>query len=160
RALAVALVGLVPGFITPDDTRADDKAPGVGEMVVGRSAKLPGALLHRGGKDKNWTIVKPSDPIHNEDLIVAVPGGAIDSKNNAVRLTLLADLARLSPYPVLESAVILHENPNADLDFTLDRGRVDITNRKTRGAAHVRVRFHKKFWDITLSAPKSRVALE
>jgi hypothetical protein len=59
----------------------------------------------------------------------------------------------------MESAVILHDNPDADLDFTLDRGRVEISNRrKDKEPAHVRVRFRKQVWDLTLD-PAGQVDL-
>src|SRR5947209_19154151 len=84
----------------------------------------------------------------------------LESKNGAVRLSLLADLDELSPFPVIEAAVALHPATDVDLDFTFDRGRVDLTNEKPRGAAKVRVRFSKQVWDLTLQEPGTRVALE
>jgi hypothetical protein len=56
--------------------------------------------------------------------------------------------------------VVLHNNSDFDLDFTLDRGRVDVTNEKSKGAAKVRVRFQDRYWDLTLTEPGTRVALE
>jgi hypothetical protein len=143
--------------------RADEPSSAAPESraVVGHAVKLPGALLHREGPDKGWHIVKPGSPVYSSDLIVGVPGGAIVAKDAQVRLSLLSDLARVSPYPVLESAVSLHTNPEKDLDLTLNRGRVDVTNLRTEGAAHIRVRFHgDAIWDLTLNQPKTRVAFE
>jgi hypothetical protein len=154
--LLLGLAAVVPGG---GQVRADDpKDASKPQTVVAKSTL--GALLHRQGPDHAWHLIKPREPIQSEDLIVAVPGGGLDSKDGAVHLSLLSDLARLSPYPVLESAVILHDNPEVDLDFTLDRGRVDLTNHKKKGPAHVRVRFRDQKWDLTLNEPKSRVALE
>ena len=38
---------------------------------------------------------------------------------------------------LLESAVVLHANPNFDLDLTLLRGRVYLRNNKDKGPAKV-----------------------
>jgi hypothetical protein len=148
------LLGLMTWLTCLDPARADEA------KVVAKAATLPGVILHRQGPEQAWRVVKPHESIQVDDLLVAFPGGPLDSKNGAVRLTLLSDLARVSHYPVLESAVILHENPDVDLDFTLVRGRVDLTNRRKEGPAHVRVRFRQETWELTLDEPKTRVALE
>ncbi len=124
--------------------------------IVGRAALITGVLLHR---DNNvWKPLAPQADIYADDLIVALPAGAINSKSKNVRLTLLSDLARVSPYPVFESAVQLHDS-NFDLDFTLDRGRVDITNIGRTGEAKVKIRFEKQSIELTLGE-KAKVAFE
>ena len=60
-------------------------------------------------------------------------------QENAVRLALLADLDRLSPYPIRESAVELLDDANVDLATRLDRGRVQFSNQKKTGTATIRV---------------------
>jgi hypothetical protein len=125
------------------------------KAVVGQAGAI-GALLHRD--NSMWRLITPAADIYSDDLIVAVPAGAITSKSRNVRLTLLSDLARTSPYPVYESAVVLH-NTELDLDFTLDRGRVDVTNVARMGEAKIRVRFQKQVWDLTLGE-KAKVAFE
>ena len=134
-------------------TRAVIKKMARGEGVVE-------AKLAREGPGKPWMVVKPGESLHSEDLIIAVPNGALSTRNNDVRLSLLSDLARLSPFPVLESAVILHDSTDKELDFTLDRGRVDVTNRKRAGAVRVRVRVRDQQFDLTLEEPRTRVAFE
>jgi hypothetical protein len=94
------------------------------------------------------------------DLLVGLPGAALATGKGAIRLSLLTDMDKLSPYPILEAAVVLHDTPGCDADFTLDRGRVDVTNMKEKGPAHVRIRFHDQVWDATLNEPGARVALE
>src|SRR5262249_27974147 len=42
----------------------------------------------------------------------------------------------------------------------LDRGRMDLVNRKDKGAARVRVHARKDTFDLTLAEPGARVALE
>jgi hypothetical protein len=126
------------------------------KAVVARAALLPGALLRRDGDA--WKPLLPQAEIYDGDLIVGFPAGLINSKDRNVRLVLLSDLARISPYPVLESAVILHET-DLDLDFTLDRGRVDLANMRRTGESKVRIRFQKQVWELTLGE-KARVAFE
>jgi hypothetical protein len=154
--LAICLSLLATSWSDPS-IRADE--PSGKRVVAGKAAALS-ALVRREGSDKPWMLVKPGEAILSEDLIIAVPNGALNSKSGDVRLSLLSDLARLSPYPVLESAVILRDSADKDLDFTLDRGRVDVTNRKRAGAAHVRVRVRNQQLDLTLEEPRTRVALE
>src|SRR5262245_26035376 len=86
-------------------------------VPVGKCVTPAGSLLYRQASGKAWQTLKPQDAVSSGDLLVALPGAALDSKNGAVRLALLSDLAQLSPYPVLESAVVVHENPAVDLDF-------------------------------------------
>jgi hypothetical protein len=161
RAVGLAcLLFLLPCLAIGGAGRADEPKTAAPREVVGK-ATLLSALLHREGADKTWRVIRPGAPIYSEDLIVAVPVGGVVSGRSNVRLQLLSDLARLSPYPVLESAVILHANPEVDLDFTLDRGRVDVAlPAKGKGPAKVRVQFHKQKWDLTLNEPGTRVALE
>jgi hypothetical protein len=156
--VAVVFISFAPLLIAaplaPDD-RPKESRKGA---VVG-TVRL-GVLLHRPQENGPWQALKPKEPVVSGDLIVGLPAGALDAKNGAVRLSLLSDLARVAPYPVLESAVVLHESTDADLDFTLDRGRVDVSNvQKEKRPAQVRVRFAHQSWDLTLEAPKTRVAL-
>ena len=56
--------------------------------------------------------------------------------------------------------VRLHDDSDVNLDFTLERGRVAVTNIKEKGPTKVRVRFHDQIWEATLTEPKTTVALE
>ncbi len=163
RAVALALnLGLLATLGDSIWVRADEPKAQTQERrtVVGRAARLS-ALLRREGPEKTWRLIKPTDPIYSDEMVVAIPHGAINSVTENIRLRLLSDLARLSPYPVLESAVVVHENPELDLDFTLDRGRVDVTiPPKKKAPAHVRVRFRNQKWDLTFAEPGTAVGLE
>ncbi len=161
RQSIVTLAAILGVFCSQRGLAAADAVSGLVQQkaIVGRAPIIPGGLLHREGENKSWHLIAPSADIYADDLIVAVPAGAIVPKSRNVRLTLLSDLARISPYPVFESAVILHDT-DLDLDFTLDRGRVDITNiRRDKGEAKIRVRFQKQVWDLTLG-DKAKVAFE
>jgi hypothetical protein len=61
--------------------------------------------------------------------------------------------------PILETAVKLHSAVDVDLDFTFLRGRVDLVNRKAKGAANVRIWGEKQALEIRLLEPGTRVAL-
>jgi hypothetical protein len=107
-----------------------------------------------------WKVAETAQPLRADELIVGFSGATLDSENGAVRLTMRGDLDRNSPYPIIENAVILHEPTDADLSFTIDRGRVDVVNRKSRGAAHVRLTVRDATWEILLLEPGTRAAFE
>jgi hypothetical protein len=69
-------------------------------------------------------------------------------------------LPEFSRIPVLESAVTLHVNPSFQADFTLDHGRVVLSNTRKEGPARIRLRFGDEAWDLTLADPTSEVAVE
>src|SRR5262249_2368891 len=69
------------------------------------------------------------------------------------------DLTGRELLPIIETALVLHETKE-DLELTLDRGRIDVTNIAKEGAAHVRVRIRDKAGDITLKSPGSRLGIE
>jgi hypothetical protein len=62
---------------------------------------------------------------------------------------------------LMESAVQLHQ-PEADfdLDLTLDRGRIFLSNHKTEGAVQVRLRFASEIWDMTLLEPGTEIGVD
>src|SRR6266567_4380184 len=127
---------------------------------VGKLATVKGTLFQREAPLAQWQPVAEQGPVYSHDMLVALPGGAVDSKNGAVRLTFQGDLDEKSPLPIVESAAILHSGPDADLDVTLDRGRIDVTTRREQGPSHVRLRFHHETWDVNLAEPGTRVAFE
>jgi hypothetical protein len=158
----VAVLALTLAVWPPVRAVAAAEKPDTGERrtTVAVCDTEAGTLLQREGSGKAWKVLKPKQDVYSRDLIVALPGAALDTKNGAIHLSLLSDLAGQSPYPVLESAVVLHDNPKVDLDFTLNRGRVDVTNRKDKGPAHVLVRFRDAAWELTLDEGGTEVALE
>jgi hypothetical protein len=127
---------------------------------VGRSVSEKAMLIRRAPSEQAWHLVDNQEALSNGDLILGLAGSSLDSQNGAVRLSFMGDLNNLSPYPIIESAVVLHANPDVDLDFTLDRGRVEVTNRKEKGAAHVRLGIRQETWDITLQEPGAAMAFE
>jgi hypothetical protein len=129
--------------------------------AVAKSASAKASIFRReGGFGKPWHLVDEKEGLPSGDLLLGLPLAAIDSANGAIHLTFLSDLDELSPYPVKENAIVLGDNAKVDLEFTLDRGRVDLINTKQKGAAIVRFHVRDAAWDLTLETPGTRVALE
>lgn len=149
---ATLAAALLAAWAAP--ARAADRQP------AGTCAGEDASIVRREAPGKPWQVVKHGEQLYTGDLLVGMPGAAIDSADGAVRLTLLSDPDQRSPYPVLEAAVVLHRSAGHDLDFTLDRGRVNLTDRKKEGPAKVRVRFHDQSWGVALEAPGAEVALQ
>ncbi|HEY7312863.1 MAG TPA: hypothetical protein VH643_26100 [Gemmataceae bacterium] len=157
RAALVAAMLCVPLVCKSADAQPAAAPP---SSVVARLVSPDGTVLKRGKPDQAWQIVEQNGELHADEMLIGLPGAAIETDKRAVRLTLLTDMDKTSPYPILEAAVSLHPSPDVDLDFTLDRGRVDITNIKEKGAARVRIRFHDQKWEATLTEPGTRVAMQ
>src|SRR5262245_16582091 len=64
-------------------------------------------ILSREASDKPWKALKKNVAVSSGDLLVGLPPAVIESKNHSVKLALLTDLDDSSPYPILESAVVL-----------------------------------------------------
>jgi hypothetical protein len=151
----LGLTILSPGFFRSQTSADETKTGNAGTCVSEK-----GSMLRRAGPDDEWKIVSQNDQLPAGDLIVGLPGAMLDSANGAVRVTLLADLDQNSPYPIKEAAVRLQSAPETDLALVLDRGRIDLANRKKDGPATVRVRVRNASWDIVLAEPGGEVALE
>jgi hypothetical protein len=146
--------------LTAPLTVSEDRGAQSEVQAAANCISAPGTIAVRRAGQAEWHPVMANEKLGPGDLLVGFPGASIDSENGAVRMTMLSDLDRNSPYPVIENAVILHAGEGADLNFTLDRGRVDVTNRKENGAARVHMRLRDDVWDLTLSDPGTRVAFE
>jgi hypothetical protein len=131
-------------------------------VTVGKSLSPTGALLSRAGIDRTWDVVAEKEAVASRDLLLALPGGraVVEPRPKSVHLTLWGNLPQLSAFPGLDSAVVLHDSRAYDLDFTLVRGRVLVTNRKDKGAARVWVRLPGQAWELSLAEPGDEAALE
>src|SRR5215471_3178682 len=118
-----------------------------------------GTILRREAPGKPWQIVAKDAELYNGDLLLGLPGASLKSKNGKVRLAFRPDMTGHAPLPILETTVVLHETKD-DLDFTLDRGRVDITNTAKEGAAKVRLHIRDKAPEVTLKEQGSRLGIE
>jgi len=120
---------------------------------------VDGALLAKTG-DMHWRSVKANDDVPAGALLVALPKAELASRNGAVGIHLLADIGQRGPFPVLESAVILHPAKDHDLNLTVDRGIVVLVNRKKKGAAKVCLGVRGQKWEVDLKSPGAKVAVE
>jgi hypothetical protein len=146
----------VVGFLAFAARSAADEAPPVAHRIG-----TEGLLVRRPAPDKDWQVVADKATVPADSLLVGGGGAPLETVNGAVRLTLTGDLNKLSPFPIIETAVKLHpEAKGVDLDFTLDRGRVDVTNLKTKGSATVRMHLLDKTGDFTLAEPGASVSIE
>src|SRR5262249_21683573 len=137
HSLRLAALGLILGLLSssfaefPGLQAADAPKPGGGKRpAVAKCVSAKASMLRREPGAKDWHVVAANEPLRIEDLLLGLPGAQLDSAKGGVRLTFQSDLDGLSPYAIVESAVVLHNNPNVDLEFVLDRGRVDLVNRK------------------------------
>jgi hypothetical protein len=130
-------------------------------VVVAKSTSPAGTFCARPAAGNVFSVLPDKDDLFASDLIVSMPGGTLSSKNGAVIVKSLGDFEAKPPLPILETAFSLTDpDKDTDLDMTLDRGRVDMTNAKKEGSATVRVRFWDQAWKIVLDSPNSRVAVE
>ena len=147
------LVLLAFGLYVPS-SQADDPP----REVAAKARSLAATFAARPAGTAGFKILPENADLFSSDLLVALPGAALESKNGAVAVKSLADYDGKSPLPALETAFTLNEAKDVDLDLTLDRGRVDLTSLKA--VATVRVRFWDQSWKISLDGKGTRVALE
>mgnify|MGYP001031295069 CR=1 FL=1 len=153
----VRVVGAVAGLVA---VAAGLSAQPEGGPVAATAASPAATFSARAPGTDLFKVVPDGAPLRAGDLLVCLPGAVARGANGAVTVTSLADYDNRSPLPSLETAFTLHEAKDADLDVTLDRGRLDLTNTKPAGAATVKVRFWEQVWTVTLDAPGTRVAFE
>jgi hypothetical protein len=160
-ALAVFFLGAAAHAPTAAGVGQGLARPAGWPVVVAQFQSPPGTLLGRVSPQVPWVALPPAYGVFDNTSLLALPGsrGTVQAKK-AVRLSLLGALPDASGMPVLESAVIMSPKPAADLDITLDRGRVLLANAKPTGAAAIRVRFLDQTWDLTLAEAGTQVALE
>jgi hypothetical protein len=126
--------------------------------AAGKLESAKGTLVRREAPEAKWQVVDAGGEVPAGNLLVGLPGAVVVGKGGAVALEFQTDFD--SPLPVLECALTLNPSPDSDLDVTLDRGRVDLTNRKSAGAARVRLHAHGETWHVTLTEPGAALALE
>jgi hypothetical protein len=120
----------------------------------------PPAILLREGPDKPWQFTKDKDPLYPGAEILGGLGATVESADGAVQARFLGNLAKLSPFPILESSIVFQEARDADLAFEMVRGRIDVINHKKSGPAKVKVTVRGKTGEITLMEPGARLVIE
>jgi hypothetical protein len=149
-------------MLTGPWAKADDKGSGSEEkrVALAKLAESGGVLLARES-GKTWKVVGNSDSIYSKDTLLALPAdrATLVTSNKAVTISLWGNLP-LSTVPVVESAIVLHQNPDVDLELTFERGRVVLTNSQTKGEAKVRVHVQDQVWNLNLKEPGTSIAFE
>lgn len=130
--------------------------------VPAGTALTPVGFLSSQGVGMPYTRVNRADAVHTRDILVALPGFkvVVEPRSRAVELMLWGNLPELSSSPVLESAVVLHDSSVYDLDLTLLRGRIVLTNTKKSGSAKVWLRTEDTGVEFDLNEPGAQIALE
>ncbi len=139
--------------------------PGKERVVAGKyyvSDNSPTSLLVQRKENDGWMRLKPNSDVFTGDQIMSLPGYASEVRLNCgVYLLLRGHIREFTPPErevqaldhLQESTIILHKPTDTDVDLTLLRGRLYISNHKgndTRGLT-VRFRFeNNKVWDLTL----------
>jgi hypothetical protein len=161
-AVASAFCTFLIVFVSSGHARADEKESDRHATAAGKLVSAAGSLLRREPTHKTWIAVKADASIAATDDLMALPGGrgAVEVNGGAARLALWGNVPQLSDFPGREAVVALHDNPKADLVFTLERGRVLVTNRKDKGPVRVEVRFQGEGYGIDLNEPGTEVAIE
>lgn len=137
------------------------------QKPVGRLAafvKAPSLVLQRQRDTEPWSRLRPGDQVYSASPLVCLPGyrGSV-ALDSGVELLLWGNLPEFdgSRPPVLECRAMLHAPVDPlDLDVTLERGRVRISNAKTNGPARIRLRFQGEIWDLTLPDRASECCAE
>jgi len=128
-------------------------------VVVGGGDDAPKVII-REGAEKPWHLTKDKDALEAGWQLVGGLGTTIVSANGAVQARLVADLAEHSPFPILETSILLQEPKGADMAFVLERGRIDLLNMKKAGAATIRITVRDMTGTVTLKEPGSRLVIE
>jgi hypothetical protein len=159
-ALAVLILGLAASAARPTGP-IDVPTSTEPRVAVAKSESGPGFLTSQGAS-RPFERIKPDTTLYSRDLLLALPGFQADlaPSNGAVKLRLYGNLPEMSDSNVLESAVILHDTSHFDLDFTLLRGRVVLTNTKKKGEAKVWLRTEITGVQLSLAEPGTEVAVE
>jgi hypothetical protein len=145
----------------------DPEAPQ--EKEVGQYVALkewgPSVLLTRRGENNPWAPLRPEKKIVTAHDLLSLPGYRSEVLlDSGVQLTLWGNIPEFcgEPPTLLESAAMLNApEPGTDLDVTLEWGRIKVANhKKTKEPAHVRLRFERQVWDLTLAAPDGEAVVE
>jgi hypothetical protein len=157
--VVVLVLGLIP---------AASRAEGPIDLPTSNDPRVPVAtvveaqgLIASEGPGEPFQRVLAKEKVYSRDLIVVLPGlkSVLEPVSSGVTLTLWGNLPGLSDSPVLESSVILHDTRAYDIDVTLVRGRIVLTNNKEKGPARIWLRGLRGV-EMTLAQPGDSVALE
>ena len=156
--VSLALLFAAPAIAQPATAQPATAQPV--RTVAATSTSPAGSIANRPPAATVFSVVPDEGDLYTTDTLVCLPGSSFVSRNGALVGKTLADFDRRSPLPVLETAFTLHRPASGvDLDLTLSRGLIELTNRRGDGAATVQVRFWEQKWTIVLENPGSRAVL-
>jgi hypothetical protein len=154
----------------PPDVRPNP--PSKARAAVGRyvvPAKTgPSILVNREANQLSWKRLANGGQVFTTDDLVSLPGyqSELDlGPDGGAHLLLHGHVPEYSAHfkmdQLMESAVRLHQ-PEAgfDLDLTLDRGRIYLSNHKPQGTVNVRLRLAGEIWDLALLEPETEIGVD
>jgi pSer/pThr/pTyr-binding forkhead associated (FHA) protein len=143
----------------PVEQTSEDKELGIYQT---REEWGPSVLLQRRGPGYSWARLASGDKVFADHALISLPGyRSTVALKSGVDLTLWGNLPEFSGFPPLrESAVVLKDPADADLDLVLSRGRIHLFNSKAAGPAKIRLSFFSQVWEITLPDAKSEACVE
>jgi hypothetical protein len=120
--------------------------------------------VKEAGKD-SFTQVPLNARVSSSDTLVTLPGFvSYLETSSGVGVLMRGYVPEFAMTQMMafqmESAVILHTSETFDLDLTLLRGRIFLSNRKERGPCKIRLRFATEVWDIVLSNPRDEILVD
>src|SRR5947209_3133604 len=101
-----------------------------GQNDIGRCCSEAGSILRRAPGQRTWELVPRDGALKNEEALLGAVDGCLDSANGGVRLLFRGDLDGSSPFPIVETAIMPHQDKDVDFAFTLDRGRVELRSEE------------------------------
>lgn len=126
-------------------------------------------VVQRIPKITDWKRLTGNKDLLSARPIVSLPGSKADVvTTKGIRLTLWGNIPEFNPAPpVQESIVELFDHETLDLDMTLHRGRLVLTNLRDDPIV-VRVRFEnpsepdgpETFWFVTLSGKNAEALID
>jgi hypothetical protein len=138
--------------------------PSMERRPIGSFVSKEQVLVQRG--DDAWKRIGLAEAVQTGEQLVSLPGFksevVLDGKVSLLLWGSLAELYQFVPVFLSESSVTLYQPPpGLDLDMTLHRGRVFLTNRKDKGETRIRLRFRQEDpWDISMDEPDTVVGVE
>lgn len=120
---------------------------------------VKGALLARKA-DGGWQPLAAGDKVPFDRRLVSLFDSELRSANGAVDVRLRGGVGEFGPLPNFESAVTVEDNPKVDLDLTLERGVVVLTNARKEGPAKVELQIRGKTLAVTLREPGTKLGID
>src|SRR5260370_20439048 len=109
RSPGLRMIALLAALIAALPALASAQQKGAPATCV----SAPGALMARA--KSGWKAIKPGEAISADALLVSLFDATLRSANGGVAVRMVADLGQHGPFPILESAITLHDDAKHDL---------------------------------------------